>query len=612
MSFGQTTFQPDHGGAALATLERRIALLACLDGGSRKEASRWLASSGFDVMTAADAEETLASLRRRRPHLVLVDAAAQDAEGASLSGRVHRELAAAPVPLLALSATPREAVAALESGATDVIERPFNWHVAATRAERLVRLALTSGELSGARLELQKLREAAAAHQRERGRDHFDALTGLPDGQRLERVLEGALATASSDSQVVAAVFDVEHLVVLNSRLGRARANSLLQQVAQRLVAALRSEEVLRAGAGPSMSMVARLGGSRFAAMLTGFSGWQEAKTTVRLLLDRVSGRYFAGEEEIVVSTSVGVALAPADGLGAEALLQKAELAAHDAVEHGGAIRFYAQSSHRMTERSQAITRLLPSAIARGDLELHYQPFVEGPSLRICAAEALLRWRCPELGEVPPAEFVPLAEETGLMVPIGQWVLRTACLQIRDWLAMGLTPTRISVNVSLCQLVRGDLAQAVRESLEESGIDPSLLELELSERGVLRSDPEILRQLQAIRGLRVRLAIDDFGTGNSAVTYLKQFPIDVLKIDQSLVRGVATSSEDAAITSATIAMARQLGLRVVAEGVEEPDQMDFLRRHGCSEYQGYLFSPAVSADAFTELLRSGIGRSVSA
>jgi EAL domain-containing protein (putative c-di-GMP-specific phosphodiesterase class I) len=288
-------------------------------------------------------------------------------------------------------------------------------------------------------------------------------------------------------------------------------------------------------------------------------------------------------------------------------MLQKAEVAASEAVEHGIAMRFYGQSSHRLTERSRAITRLLPNALARGEFQLHYQPLVEDAAVRVSAAEALLRWESPELGMVPPSEFVPLAEEAALMVGIGSWVLRTAWRQVRAWRDEGLPPTRIAVNVSLCQLIRGDLAQLVRDVLGETGIDPSLLELELSERGVLRNDPEILRQLRAIRALGVGLAIDDFGTGNSAVAYLKQFPIDVLKIDQSFVRGVVSSSEDAAITSATIAMARQLGLRVVAEGVEQVGQRDFLRRNGCHEYQGFLFSPAVPPEAFAEMLRRGLG-----
>ena len=590
------------------TDKRRVALLACADTSTQKSASRWLASAGFEVVAATGAAAAIQAFGRELPAIVVADMVIRDDRGRSLCEVLGQQSARSRVPLLALCSGQREAKAALESGAADLLQRPFDWHVGAVRAERLVHLAETAGELAGARAEIDRMRRMAEAERDERGgRDHFDALTGLPDGERLEHALENALVAASETSQVAIALFDIEHLVVVNSRLGRARANSVLQQVAQRLIAGLRSEEVLRSAAGPSMSMAARVGAGLFAAMLTGLPGWQDAKSTVRLLLDRLSGRYFAGDEEIVLSTSVGVALAPADGLTAEALIQKAELAAADAVESGGAIRFYGQSSRRVTERSRVITRLLATALGRGEFQVHYQPLVEGPDSHICAAEALLRWESPELGAVGPSEFVPIAEELGLMVPIGSWVLRTACAQVRSWTDLGLPPARIAVNVSLCQLVRGDLAQVVRECLEETGVDPSLLELELSERGVLRSDPDILRQLHAIRNQGVRLAIDDFGTGNSAVVYLKQFPIDVLKIDQSFVKGVAHSAEDAAITSATIAMARQLGLRVVAEGVEEQNQVDFLSRHGCTEYQGFLFSPALPADMFAELLRRGIG-----
>ena len=585
----------------------RVALLASGDGATRKSASRWLASAGYEVVTAQDAGQAAALFAQVHPAIVVAEMALRDENGRNLCQTLPRG-EGHQVPFMALCSAPREVKDAIDAGATEFLRRPFDWHVATLRADRLLSVVKAADELDDAREELARLRKAVEDGQRKPSMsDHFDALTGLPDGERLEHAVESALFTASESRQVAVALFDIEHLVVVNSRLGRARANSVLQQVAQRLIGGLRSEDVLRATAGPSMSMAARVGGGLFAAMLTGLPGWQEAKTTVRVLLDRLSGRYFAGDEEIVLSTSVGVALAPADGMTAETLIQKAELAASEAVESGGAIRFYGQSSRRVTERSRAITRLLANALARGEFHVYYQPLVEGPASHICAAEALLRWESPELGQVPPSEFVPLAEELGLMVPIGSWVLRTACQQVRSWQEAGLPPARMAVNVSLCQLVRGDFAQVVRETLSETGIEASLLELELSERGVLRSDPDILRQLHAIRDLGVRLAIDDFGTGNSAVVYLKQFPIDVLKIDQSFIRGVASSSEDAAITSATIAMARQLGLRVVAEGVEEQGQMDFLHRHGCSEYQGFLFSPAVPADVFAELLRRGLG-----
>jgi len=241
----------------------------------------------------------------------------------------------------------------------------------------------------------------------------------------------------------------------------------------------------------------------------------------------------------------------------------------------------------------------------RGEFQLHFQPIVEGAGMRLVGAEALLRWRSPELGQVPPSDFLPLAEETGLMVTLGSWVLRAACRQLRAWLDQGLRGTRLSVNVSLTQLVRDDLDVLVRQALEESGLEPALLQLELSERGALRSDPDVLRRLRAIKDLGVTLALDDFGTGNSSVAHLREFPIDALKIDPSFVRGVTHSAADAAITGAIIAMARRVGLAVVAEGVEERGQREFLQRRGCRVYQGSLFSPAVPADEFAELLRRG-------
>jgi diguanylate cyclase (GGDEF)-like protein len=590
--------------------EGQLVLLVGLDGSARHEASRWLSSFGLHVIMAEDAARGIELFKQVSPQIVFADMALRDDRGMNVCQILRQKLDRSDVPLLALCSSSRHAAEALASGASDLLERPYDWRVASLRAERLVRLAETQHDLVRARDEVEALKRTQEDERRERlWSAHYDALTGLPDVERLERVLESALVAASETRQVALAFFRIEHLVQLNSRLGRARANSVLQQVAQRLTAGLRAPEVMGSMAGPSLSMTARVGGGLFAVMLTGLRGFEEAKASLRHLLDLLLDRYIAGdaEEEIVLSVNVGVALAPEDGLSAEILLQKAELAAFDEEAGGSAVRFYGQSSHPMSERSRTITRLLPRALARGDFELHYQPLVEGSAWHVSSAEALLRWECRELGRVGPAEFVPLAEEAGMMVALGSWVLATACRQARTWLDQGLPLRRIAVNVSLCQLTRGDLAKVVRECLEETGLPASHLELELSERGVLRNDADILSQLQTIQALGVQIAIDDFGSGNSAVTYLKQFPIDVLKIDQSLVRGVKNSPQDAAITSATIAMARQLGLRVVAEGVEEQAQMDFLGRHGCNEYQGFLFSPAVPPQEFAELLRGGLG-----
>ena len=582
-------------------------VVASADASVRADAALWLGGAGFAVTAAATAERGLELLASARPSVVIADESMRHGDRPLIEVVAEGPFGSRPA-VLALCAGRGHAAAALASGADDVIERPFDWRVACHRAGALARLGRVTAEAAKIRGELVHVRRMLDEERRTRQwLDHFDALTGLPDDQRFEHALDRALVSASERSLVALALFDVEHLVLLNSRLGRARTNSVLQQFAQRLIAGLRSDEVLRTMAPPSFSMAARLGAGVFGVVLTGLPGEREARTAVRALLHRLGGRYQAGDDDIVLSTSAGVALAPQDDTTAEALLQKAELAVAEAVERGGSIRFHQQVGKRVTERSRALLRLLPSALAQGDLQVHYQPVLDGGSMsEVTAAEALLRWHLPQFGEVPPSEFVPLAEETGLMVSIGNWVLRTVCRQIRAWLDQGLPRVRVSVNVSLCQLMRGELSELVRSAVTEANIPPELLELELSERGVLRGDPEVLGELQAIRALGVRLAIDDFGVGNCGIGYLKQFPIDVLKIDESLIRGVDKSPEDAAITGATIAMAHKLGLRVVAEGVERSAQMEFLRQHGCGACQGFLFSPAVPAERFAEFLRAGL------
>jgi EAL domain-containing protein (putative c-di-GMP-specific phosphodiesterase class I) len=233
-----------------------------------------------------------------------------------------------------------------------------------------------------------------------------------------------------------------------------------------------------------------------------------------------------------------------------------------------------------------------------------YQPIVEVGSGRVVACEALLRWQHPVLGEVPPTEFVPLAEGTGLMRELGEWVLRRACGQLRQWLDAGIRPLRMAVNISRCQLEDGDLAETVRSVLLETGIEPSLLELELSERGVLRQDKDVMHQVQRLKDLGVRLTVDDFGTGDTMIAYLGQLPLDGLKIDQSFVGSLTGEGDDGVLTSAIVALAHRLKLNVTAEGVEQESQRQILRGYGCEEVQGFLFSPAVSPEEFVRLMAS--------
>jgi diguanylate cyclase (GGDEF)-like protein len=398
------------------------------------------------------------------------------------------------------------------------------------------------------------------------------------------------------------ALVNLDHFGAAKRTLGRAGANAILQHVGQQLTATVRSEELIGRVSGASITTVARLDGEVFGVLLTGLATRDDAVRSVQLLRDRTVRALAEIDGGYALTASAGAAIAPSDGRTAEALLLRADLALDQAKMAAGAVRFHNEATYQHHAGSLPIHRCLLTALARGELHLHYQPLIDRREGRVTAAEALLRWDSPELGPVAPATFVPVAEESGLMVQMGTWVLGQACRQLRTWIDQGLPAIRMCVNVSMCQLVRSDLVRTVRETLAATGIEPALLELEISERGALRSDPEILRQLHELKKLGVRLSLDDFGTGNSAIAYVKHFPIDTLKIDRSFVSGVTTSASDAAIAGATIAMARQLGLDVVAEGVEQGSQLEFLSRHGCENYQGFLFSEPIAATAFGELL----------
>jgi len=581
-----------------------LLLLVCQAAALRRRARQWLEDAGFEVVAPETDAEVSRRLEERWPDLLVLDPASRDEAGSPLHLAVRRRRGGEDLPVLGLCSGPRQLDAALAQGVDDVLTIPRDWRLAARRAAELVRQAQRRSELRQAREELERLR--LIVDGAEAGNHAFprDPLTGLPDRDHFERALASALAAGTwRNGQLAVMLVDINHFLRINSSLGRSRANSLLQQFAQRLTAGLRSRELWRARRGPSFSMAARLSADVFAAMLTGLGSREQSKRTAQQLLDQLSANYHLADQMVALSASAGVAMAPDDGCPAAELLQNAELALSEAIERGsGGIVFYDETDHQLRERGGAIATRLVRAMARGELTLHFQPLVDCQSGRICAAEALVRWDSPELGPVPPAEFVPLAEESGLMTQIGTWVLASACRQLRRWLDQGLPPIRVAVNVSLCQLLRGDLASQLRSLLAETGVDPALVELELSERGTLRSDPDIQRQLLEIKELGVRLAIDDFGTGNTGIWYLRSFRLDTLKIDRSFVKGLATSPEDAAITNATIAMARQLGLRVVAEGVEEVAQLELLRRSGCHEVQGYLFFPPLPAEAVGELL----------
>lgn len=581
---------------------RPTLLLASRSRAVHRAALRELDAVGFAVVVTDDAVRARRLLDEAPPVLVVTDLTFADATGRPLVALIRERPREAAIPVVVICASRQEVERARLEGAVDVVRPPHDWRLVAARAARVVAADTVAAELRIARADLERRTRSRSRIRDEADLDAADILTGLPGRDRFVAAVGRALGGGVSEArQAVVALFTIDRRGVSSHASCRARVNAALQQCAQQLTAGLRSEELLRDVSGPSLSMAARLDDHLFATLVTGLPTREEAMKVVRVLYDRVAGGPVARGADFVPSVSAGAAIAPGDGRTPDALLDSAGLALEQA-RAVGSVRFHDQASHARHVHAGLINRALSQALAHDELRLHYQPLYDARTRQISAAEALLRWTSPELGAVPPSTFVPLAEESGLMVPIGTWVLSTACRQLREWVDAGLPPIRIAINLSLCQLLRSDLVRSVREALVAHRIEPSWLELEISERGVLRSDPEILQQLHEIKRLGVRLALDDFGTGNSAIAYLKQFPIDVLKIDQSFIWGLGRSAEDAAIIGATIAMARQLGLDVVAEGVEEDGQVAFLERHGCGQYQGFLFSPPVPPAEFAALL----------
>jgi len=432
------------------------------------------------------------------------------------------------------------------------------------------------------------------AEERLRYLSHYDELTGLANRSLFkERLHEAGQRARQSGRSLALLHIDLDRFKLLNDSLGHEVADQLLRQMSRRLAQAV-----------PEADTLARLSGDEFAVLLDAYGSLSSLARTASRLLAKLRMPMTVGGQELVVSASVGISLLPDNAREISALISQANMAKEHAKHLGGnTFQFFTDNLQACTlERLQLETQLR-KGIEEGQLEVFYQPKLCLADDRLNAAEALVRWRHPELGLVPPGDFIGLAEETGLIAPIGEFVLRQACQQAREWQRQGLAEIRVSVNLSVHQLRQGNLTSLVRQVLSETGLAPRFLELELTESQLLDNVESVIATFQQLRDLGVKLAIDDFGTGYSSLSYLKRFPVDYVKIDQAFIRGLSPGSEDAAITRAIIVMAHSLELKVVAEGVETQAQMDFLKAQRCDEIQGFLISKPVEAGAFARLLR---------
>ncbi len=433
-------------------------------------------------------------------------------------------------------------------------------------------------------------------HQEERIRyvANHDALTALPNRAKFSDLLNLTLQNARRYGRKLAVLFiDLDRFKVINDTLGHEAGDLLLKEMGQRLAATVRSSDV-----------VARLGGDEFVVLVQEANEAKQVEVVAKKILSALIKPVIVHGQECRVTASIGICMYPSEGEDEQSLMKNADIAMYRAKEQGkNNYKFYSEETGSHAFERLALETSLRRALERNEFVLHYQAKLDLQTSQITGVEALVRWQHPDLGIVPPGQFIPLAEETGLIVPLGRWVLAEACAQNVAWQREGLPPLRMSVNLSARQLADEHLLDHIREALAASAMRPGLLELELTESMVMQSPERADKVLAAIKGLGVRLAIDDFGVGYSSLSHLKRFPIDTLKVDRSFIRDLPQDAEDKAITEAIIAMGKSLRLTVVAEGVETFEQQAFLRERQCDEMQGYYFSRPIESARFAELLR---------
>ena len=531
----------------------------------------------FQLTCADRLSRAMEVLCSEKVELLLLDLSLPDSHGLETFTKIYAHSPKVPVIVLTGNDDNSLALLAVKAGAQDYLFK------GKLDRELLVRSMQYSIE--------RKRYQEALEHQA-----NYDALTGLPNRNLLHDRLKQAVF-AQRDVHPVAVVFiDLDHFKFVNDSLGHSLGDKLLSTVAERL------QSIVRDG-----DTVARLGGDEFVLILNNQTQGDVIFRAMQRILAKVGEPITIGGQELYITCSAGVSVYPQDGPDVESLLKNADVAMYRAKEHGrNNFQFYTAEMNAVANERLALEHSLRKALDRNELLLHYQPKISLETGAVVGAEALVRWQHPEWGLVAPKRFIPVAEETGLIVPIGEWVLRTACAQNQAWRALGLPPVVVSVNMSARQFRQDRLVKTVGQILAETGLCAEHLEIELTESMVMHDAEAAIRILRGLKSLGIALSVDDFGTGYSSLSYLRRLPLDTLKIDQSFVRDIADASEGdgGLLAQAIISLGHSLKLKITAEGVENDLQLDFLRAHGCDEVQGYYFSKPVPADDFARMLEA--------
>ena len=568
----------------------------------RLMACQALSQAGYQVESAADGRAGLALFRATPSDLVLMEVMMPVLDGHAAC-RALRELPqAAGVPVLMM--TGRDDVEAIhqayEAGATDFIGKPVRWPVLVHRVRYLLRAAGTLQALHRSELRTRYL----ARH---------DPLTGLPNRQQVtEQITLGLARARRRQTHTAVLLLDLDKFKRINESFGPGAGDQLLRQFGERLQQCLRLEDAvvhLDAEANAGQGCVARVGGDEFALLVADLAQPRDAAKVAVRVLEALRRPLRIDGQELVITASIGISVFPVDGPDANALLVNADAAmSHAKADGGDGFTFYNKPMNASALERLSLEASLRQGLQRGEFVLHFQPQLDLAGQRVVGAEALLRWRHPTQGMVSPLSFIPLAEESGLIVPIGEWALYEACRQACTWPQQpGQPPLRVAVNLSARQFRQFALVDQVAGALAASGLAAERLELEITESCLMQDVELAIAILDRLRRLGCRVSVDDFGTGYSSLAYLKRFPIDALKIDRYFVRGLPDESQDAAIVGAVIGMARGLGLEVVAEGVETVPQRDWLLGHGCDVAQGYLIAKPMPGEALGQFLAQAAG-----
>ena len=559
-------------------------LIAEDDPVSRRLLQALLQKWGYEVTVASDGEEAWELLQQEgAPRLAIIDWMMPKMDGAEVCRKVRATEGGAYVYLLLLTAKTQkeDIVRGIGAGADDYVTKPFDANELNARLRAARRILDLQADLVSARESLRM----QATH---------DYLTGLPNRLLFSDRLTQRLAQCRRSKQSLAVLYlDLDRFKLINDTFGHSFGDRVLNSVATRLTSCLREIDTL-----------ARMGGDEFTILLNEVDTPDGASETARRILETLCAPFSIDDRELFVTASIGISMFPHSGRDVETLVQNADSAMYQAKKQGkNSCHLFAESPRASSLATMTVETSLRKAIERNELVVYYQPLVDMKSSQVMGSEALIRWQHPEHGLLPPGHFIPVAEETGLICPISDLVVETACMQNKAWQQAGYDPLTVAVNVSARQFHQDTLVHSVTKALQKSHLDPWYLELELTESIMMQDSDATIKVLKRLKDMGIRISIDDFGTGYSSLSYLKRFPIDSVKIDRSFIQDITANSDDAAIAAAVIAMAHSLKLTVIAEGVETLEQLQLLQSLQCDEMQGYFVSPAVPADDFIEIVR---------